>query len=294
MPVIVLVVVSLVAGALAWLIAGRVMRRWWGRAPSAVVAEEVAEHTGVRRFIHGRFDAEALTGLALTLAFFALVLAGVIVSILAALVRQHELLTGIDSAAADWAHANSGDLTVRLLNAITWMASTVGVICIATTAAVVEWLRIRNRWIPVFLIVVTVGDSLGTNLIKGIVDRARPTLDPAAATLGPSFPSGHSSMAAAMFAAIALLASRRRPIRARALLVGGAVGLAVAVACSRVLLDLHWVSDVVAGLAFGWGWFAICAAAFGGRLLRLGAPVEQAAEIDAPSGAQRGRETVRS
>ena len=32
---------------------------------------------------------------------------------------------------------------------------------------------------------------------------------------------------------------------------GGAVGLAVAVACSRVLLDLHWVSDVVAGLALG-------------------------------------------
>jgi undecaprenyl-diphosphatase len=59
-------------------------------------------------------------------------------------------------------------------------------------------------------------------------------------------------------------------------LAGLAVGFAVAVACSRVLLDVHWLSDVIAGLALGWGWFALCAAAFGGWMLRLGAPVEQA------------------
>ena len=56
----------------------------------------------------------------------------------------------------------------------------------------------------------------------------------------------------------------------KAVLAGVAVGLAVAVACSRVLLDLHWVSDVVGGLLLGWGWFAVCAIAFGGWLLRLG------------------------
>ena len=48
-------------------------------------------------------------------------------------------------------------------------------------------------------------------------------------------------------------------------------GLAVAIAASRVLLDVHWLSDVVAGLALGWAWFAACAIAFGGRSLRLGA-----------------------
>jgi undecaprenyl-diphosphatase len=67
------------------------------------------------------------------------------------------------------------------------------------------------------------------------------------------------------------------------LLAAGAVGVAVAVASSRVLLDVHWVSDVVAGVALGWAWFALCAIAFGGRLLRFGAPAEQAVE----PGAQR-------
>ena len=49
------------------------------------------------------------------------------------------------------------------------------------------------------------------------------------------------------------------------------------------------MSDVIAGLAFGWAWFAICAIAFGGRFLVLGAPVEKAAELAEQSvaGAER-------
>ena len=57
----------------------------------------------------------------------------------------------------------------------------------------------------------------------------------------------------------------------RSLLAGGAAGIAVGVATSRVMLDVHWLSDVIAGLAFGWAWFSICAVAFGGRFLNFGA-----------------------
>jgi membrane-associated phospholipid phosphatase len=156
---------------------------------------------------------------------------------------------------------------------------------------VIEWFRVRNPWVPVFLLVVTLGDTLVTSTIKELIDRARPTIDPVAATLGPSFPSGHSSTAAAFYAALALLAGRRRSASAKAVLVGVAVGIAAAVASSRVLLDLHWVSDVIAGLALGWGWFAVCTIAFGGWMLKLGAPVEQAA---AAAPAQPPVETLRS
>jgi undecaprenyl-diphosphatase len=62
-------------------------------------------------------------------------------------------------------------------------------------------------------------------------------------------------------------------------LTGLAVGLAVGVAASRVLLDVHWLSDVIAGLALGWAWFAVCAIAFGGRILRFGAAAEAAARV---------------
>jgi hypothetical protein len=56
-----------------------------------------------------------------------------------------------------------------------------------------------------------------------------------------------------------------------------------------VLLDVHWLSDVVAGVALGWAWFAVCAIAFGGRLLRFGAGAEQAAAEEAAEQAAAGQ-----
>ncbi len=161
---------------------------------------------------------------------------------------------------------------------ITQLGNTYFIVIALVVVAVAEYVRIPNRWVPVFLVTVMVGDVMLVNTIKGILDRVRPTFDPIAERLGPSFPSGHSAAAAAFYAAAALVLARRRSPRTRALLAGGAVSIAVAVACSRVLLGVHWMSDVIAGLAFGWAWFGICAIAFGGRFLVLGAPVQQAAE----------------
>jgi undecaprenyl-diphosphatase len=76
-----------------------------------------------------------------------------------------------------------------------------------------------------------------------------------------------------------LLIGCRRGHVARTVLAGLAVAIPVAVGCTRVLLDVHWTSDVIAGLALGWGWFCVCAIAFGGRLLVFGAPIATAEHI---------------
>lgn len=291
LPVAVLVVIAACAGTAAAIGCRSILRRISDRRAVATIAGELRRHTGVRGYVHTRFDAEALTGLALTLALLVIVAAGVVVSLLALLVRRSDPLADLDAAAARWAHDHISDLGHQVLTSVSLLASTEGVIVIGLIAGTIEMIRAPSRWIPVFLVVVAVGDSIVTNGVKEIVDRARPAIDPAAAALGPSFPSGHSSTAAAFFAAIALLAWRRRPAVTRSAIAGVAVGAAVAVACSRVLLDLHWVSDVVAGLMLGWGWFAVCAIAFGGSLVRLGAPVEQAADPQ-PAG-QREAGSVR-
>src|SRR5262249_45207795 len=144
------------------------------------------------------------------------------------------------------------------LQRITDLGDTRIVVTLLIVVAVVESIRVPSRWIVPFLLAVTIGNHLATNAVKDLVERARPTLNPIAETLGPSFPSGHSSTAAAFYAAVALLIGRRRGHVARTVLAALAVGIPVAVACTRVLLDVHWVSDVVAGLALGWGWFALC------------------------------------
>lgn len=141
----------------------------------------------------------------------------------------------------------------------------------------VELRRTGGRWIVPFIVLVLGGVEAVSTAIKDVVDRARPAFNPAAAGLGPSFPSGHTTVAAASFAAAALLLGRRRSRPTRAAITGAAVAIAVAVAASRVLLDVHWLTDVIGGLALGWAWFAVCAVAFGGRLLEFGAGAEVAA-----------------
>ena len=101
----------------------------------------------------------------------------------------------------------------------------------------------RSRWVvPVPAASSSAATRLITTTIKHLVDRVRPTLNPIAETLGPSFPSGHSSSSAAFFAAARAAARPRpRPPRAHRARRAPPPGIAVAVAASRVLLDVHWL-----------------------------------------------------
>ena len=89
--------------------------------------------------------------------------------------------------------------------------------------------------------------------------------------------------AAATFAAVALLLGRRRSRRTKAILAGTAAAIAVGVGTTRALLGVHWLTDVLAGLAMGWAWFALSSIAFGGRVLAFGQPVASAETAAQPS-----------
>jgi membrane-associated phospholipid phosphatase len=275
MPLLLLILVAALAGGLA---AGLALR-YPDAAPGATaapVARAAARNTGIHRWLRARRDPAVATGLLLTFASVAAVVGGVVIAVLAYLVRQDDAVRRADAWAARWGHDHATDASDAAITAVTQMGETWFVVIAGLVIAALERRR-GSSWLVVpFLIAVVLGDKLVTTAIKELADRARPTLNPIAETLGPSFPSGHASTAAAFFAGAALVLGRARPRRVRVALAGVAVGLAVAVAASRVLLDVHWMSDVVAGLALGWAWFALCSIAFGGRLLRFGATAERA------------------
>ena len=127
--------------------------------------------------------------------------------------------------------------------------------------------------VAAYLATVVVGQNVISNVIKYAVDRARPSFHPLAGFSGPSFPSGHTTAAFACYCAFAVVLGRGRgPVRQRQLLAG-AIGIATMVGTTRVMLGVHWLTDVVAGAALGLAWFSLSTVAFGGRLLRFGAPV---------------------
>jgi undecaprenyl-diphosphatase len=190
-----------------------------------------------------------------------------VVAVLAIVVTHTGLLGGLDRAVAQWVHDHVAASARRGLTYVTDLGETWMVLLLAVLVSLADLVRRRNFWTLPFLLLVILGDKLLTQELKHLVDRARPAFEPVAATLGPSFPSGHSSTAAASWAAFALVASLWWGRRAWPWLAGLAVGIAVAVAASRVLLDVHWLTDVLGGLALGWAWFAACVLAFSGSLL---------------------------
>jgi membrane-associated phospholipid phosphatase len=227
-----------------------------------------------------RLDPDLATGLALTVALVATIAGGIVIGVLAFLVRHSGTLRQVDASAANWGNDHATEFSTRMLQHVTDLGDWPAVPVIAVAVVIFELWRRPSWFLVPFVLVVTLGDTVVTSAVKEFMHRARPTLNPAAATLGPSFPSGHSSTAAAFYACLALILSRGRSPRVRAVLIGLAAGIAVAVASSRVLLDVHWVSDVIAGLCLGWAWFAVCSIAFGGRMLRFGAQADELGGVE--------------
>jgi undecaprenyl-diphosphatase len=210
---------------------------------------------------------------------------GLVLGVLAVVIRTDADAIGLDVSAANWGDRHATDLSTDLLDAITRLGQPRSIVVLAGALAIVETIRSRSAWPALFLLAIVAGNGVLTTTLKQLADRVRPALNPIAETLGPSFPSGHASWSAAFFAAAALLLGHGGGRTARVVLAGLAAGLAVAIAASRVLLDVHWLSDVVAGLALGWAWFAICAIAFRRRGV-VGIGGEAARER---SGRRRGR-----
>ncbi len=147
---------------------------------------------------------------------------------------------------------------------------TVGAVLIAAGLAVTGRLRLA-----LYVVAARVGALLLSQGLKHAVDRARPVFDsPVATALGPSFPSGHALGSAAFWTTTAILVlprvRRSRPVLALAMLI------AVLVAASRVLLGVHYLSDVTVGLLLGFGWAALCTAVFVRERSERRRPVEVA------------------
>lgn len=102
-------------------------------------------------------------------------------------------------------------------------------------------------------------------LAKEVVGRARPPVaDAVIAVTSPAMPSGHAANAAFVAVVCAAVIASRWP-RWRLLVPAGGVW-AGGIALTRVYLGVHWVSDVVAGLAMG----ALLAAPLAWLVLRTG------------------------
>ena len=116
------------------------------------------------------------------------------------------------------------------------------------------WHRSRGRFAVGLLLVILVGRGLA-EAQKYWIARARPTLEPHLVIVKTSsFPSGHATSSMIFYLTVALALA---PPRWRRVAAGGAVLLSLLVGLSRVMLGVHWPSDVVGGWSFGLLWVLV-------------------------------------
>jgi undecaprenyl-diphosphatase len=254
------------------------------RAPDPADPEE--EERWLVRWLgrHPRFGATARSidrhvfgGLMLIVALAIVLATAFVVGAVFDMVDRSSGLAEWDEAVAEWGSRNATSWSTRVLDALTDLGGTRPLVVAVAAVAAFDVVRHRNINVVLFLLVVLVGVVLINNGLKWLVDRERPSVTHLVGTSGSSFPSGHSAAAAATWFALALVIARHwsRPWRATA--AGVAALVTVTVASSRALLGVHWLTDVVAGVMVGWGWFLLSALAFGGRFQRLGEPAARVA-----------------
>ncbi len=183
--------------------------------------------------------------LAVSLAGFALLAVG----------YDQDPLATVDREVAEWVAVNMWAWAEWLARPFSWLGGWIGLTPIAV-GLVLLLLLTRRSFEAAWAGLTIAGIQLVTALVKEAFDRPRPHEGSGVALpSSDSFPSGHASGAVVTFGVLAALGAERWPRRAPLLWALAAL-LSLAVGASRVVLNVHFVTDVVAGWCLGLAWLA--------------------------------------
>ena len=127
------------------------------------------------------------------------------------------------------------------------------IVCLVTSGALAS--SGRTRWlVPIWIALV--GSQITTWSLKFITARQRPDFLDGITAASPSFPSAHATVSMAVYGVVAL-AIADGTARGRAVVFAIAAALILAISFSRLLLSLHYLTDVIAGATIGLFWVLI-------------------------------------
>lgn len=160
---------------------------------------------------------------------------------------DQRVLRAVDNRTASWPVAISNDVGL--------VASEVGVVVIGVALA--AW-RFLHRWLDALLFLGAVsGYGVLTLLVKHLVQRERPIAFFRVPESGYSFPSGHTLGATCLAFALGFVLWRSGTSRGLKALGSVALLLGVLViALSRLMLGVHYPTDVLGSMLLGTAWMS--------------------------------------
>jgi undecaprenyl-diphosphatase len=205
----------------------------------------------------GEPDEPRLVG-ALMTGFAGILAAASLVAYIASKLGDGRLLGMADQALAD---AIAAHVPWTALVAFSWLTHLGDFQLLAPVCIAVAWLlwRHAHRGLALGWVMTLGGIVLLNPALKRIFERARPVhAHGLALETSYSFPSGHAAGAIVSYGMLMYLALRLLPGRWHVPAAMAAAAAIVTIACSRVFLQVHFASDVIAGLATGLAWLLVC------------------------------------
>ncbi len=165
----------------------------------------------------------------------------------------------IDTDVDAWLHQRASPLLTEGLTAISFLGAPTTLSTVAVIGSLL--LLFRRRYTEAVSLSISV---LGGNLLnvglKHLFQRGRPAFDDPILSLPTySFPSGHAMASTVFYGLVAVYAAKNAEGRSGTWGVTVIAAAMVALVCfSRLYLGLHYLSDVLGGVAEGIAWLAAC------------------------------------
>lgn len=136
----------------------------------------------------------------------------------------------------------------------------VTVLTLATFLTVLYLLSVHKKAMALFVFLATAGGWLLSTCLKIVIARQRPDVVPHLVDINDfSFPSGHAMLSAVTYLTLAgLLARHQATLSAKVFTLATGVFLTLIIGCSRVLLGVHYPTDVLGGWCAGATWALMC------------------------------------
>jgi membrane-associated phospholipid phosphatase len=169
-------------------------------------------------------------------------------------------VVAIDDDVSRWVADSVPGAVEWVARLFTWLGGAVGTAVVAGAAVIALW-RASRHVDAAFVGLSVIGVTVLVAVLKALYERARPESgSPIRLPHSYSFPSGHAATAVVLYGALGLLLAERAGSRRRgAAWLVAAAALSLAIGASRILLNVHFVSDVAAGFAVGLAWLCCCA-----------------------------------
>lgn len=208
-------------------------------------------------FLKARFSSEGLFGLHLTIGSVALLGSAWLFGGVAEDLITNDPLTFVDVIISEWFRISATPSFTAKMVLVSSIASTAAVLSLCIVVSV--FLLWKRWWYGLLALALVVPGGLLLNLLlKMAFARGRPAWGDVD-LIGYSFPSGHT-MTATMFYGLlgVFLVLATKSWWWRVVAVALVLMIICAVGFSRIYLGAHYFSDVVAAVAAGAAWLAIC------------------------------------